>query len=203
MTITTPDTDTTRRRVWVGCLACYNDGRLVGIWIDADQAADLTGRELHRRAGSEWDVRDRNTGYGPHEELWCLDVEGFPGSLNHEMDPSTATLYDQVLQEAQEAGYPADAVAGFYDAISEPFPTEWDLPTENRFSDAYQGTWSSVRAYAEEILLDETLDATLEPLDEETRAWVRSHFDVDSYAREIDQDLTTVDTSDGVYIFTI
>ena len=31
---TRTNTDTTPR-AWIGCLACYNDGRLVGDWVDA------------------------------------------------------------------------------------------------------------------------------------------------------------------------
>jgi hypothetical protein len=27
-------------RAWVGCLACYNDGRLVGSWMDGEEAGD-------------------------------------------------------------------------------------------------------------------------------------------------------------------
>ena len=27
-------------RVWIGCLACYNEGNLVGDWFDADVADD-------------------------------------------------------------------------------------------------------------------------------------------------------------------
>ena len=41
MTITTPTTDTTPR-AWIGCLACYNEGRLVGDWYDAINAAEVT-----------------------------------------------------------------------------------------------------------------------------------------------------------------
>lgn len=40
-TMTTTSTDTTPR-VWVGCLACYNAGRLVGDWHDASDADEVT-----------------------------------------------------------------------------------------------------------------------------------------------------------------
>ena len=41
MTTTPPTTDTTPR-VWIGCLACYNEGRLVGDWYDAITADEIT-----------------------------------------------------------------------------------------------------------------------------------------------------------------
>lgn len=46
-TITTTDTTP---RVWIGCLACYNTGRLVGDWHDAIGAADVTTTDVHGRA---------------------------------------------------------------------------------------------------------------------------------------------------------
>ena len=35
-----------RPRVWVGCLGCYNAGRLVGRWVDAEDAADLSPEDV-------------------------------------------------------------------------------------------------------------------------------------------------------------
>lgn len=40
MTTTTTDAP----RAWIGCLGCYNDGRLVGEWMDADDAENLPER---------------------------------------------------------------------------------------------------------------------------------------------------------------
>lgn len=54
-----------RPRVWAGCIACYNGGRFVDEWIDAEDPAEVTPEDLHSLP----------TG---HQELWCLDIEGFP-----------------------------------------------------------------------------------------------------------------------------
>lgn len=32
----------TTPRAWIGCLACYNEGRLVGDWFDAVTADEVT-----------------------------------------------------------------------------------------------------------------------------------------------------------------
>lgn len=72
-TITTTDTTP---RVWIGCLACYNAGRLVGDWHDASDAEEVSTADVHGRASS-------------HEELWCFDIENIP--VRREMSPSTSS----------------------------------------------------------------------------------------------------------------
>ena len=54
----------TTPRVWPACLNCYNNGRLVGQWVDCADAAYVTLEQLHEGAG------------GPDEgceEIWCVD----------------------------------------------------------------------------------------------------------------------------------
>lgn len=56
-------------KVWIGCLACYNSGYLVGDWFDAVDADETTLADVHRGSGRP---------YAACEELWCFD---------HELDP--------------------------------------------------------------------------------------------------------------------
>jgi hypothetical protein len=58
-------------RVWVGCIACYNDGELVGQWLDAHEAVD-------------WSCPN----HADHEEFWCYDQE-IPG-VDGEISPQEA-----------------------------------------------------------------------------------------------------------------
>jgi hypothetical protein len=46
-TESTSTTDTVR--AWVGCLGCYNNGNLVGEWIDGTECADLVEAGLTYR----------------------------------------------------------------------------------------------------------------------------------------------------------
>lgn len=64
---------TTTPRVWVACLACYVDGRLVGKWADAVDADALWADIAEVLAHGETDP------YGPHEEHAFHDFEGFAG----------------------------------------------------------------------------------------------------------------------------
>ena len=75
---------TVRLSVWIGCLSCYNSGRLVGEWCEAEDAGyvtpdDLRGTPTH------------------HEKLWCFDHEGFPAGTS-EISPRTE-LYSEVGRE--------------------------------------------------------------------------------------------------------
>ena len=70
MTTTHPRPAVDEPRVWIGCLACYNEGRLRGDWFSAAEAADILvpsgcrmgicyGCVLPLRSGA---VRDMRTG---------------------------------------------------------------------------------------------------------------------------------------------
>lgn len=61
-------TDTTPR-VWPASLNCYNNGGLVGQWVDCTDAADVTLHQRHAGAGSL---------PAGCEEIWCLDAENIP-----------------------------------------------------------------------------------------------------------------------------
>jgi antirestriction protein len=69
-------------RVWVGCLACYNGGRLNGEWLDA---ADAETFDCVR---------------SDHEEMWCLTSEGMP--VSSEMSPATAVRWAELVDAADD-----------------------------------------------------------------------------------------------------
>lgn len=54
-------TTTTDPAVWIGCLACYNAGRLTGDWYQATEADEVTPARLHGGVSTT------------HEELWVMD----------------------------------------------------------------------------------------------------------------------------------
>ncbi|MEV3858455.1 antirestriction protein ArdA [Streptomyces sp. NPDC050095] len=76
-------------RVWIGCLACYNAGRLVGDWYDGVTADLVTPQDLHGRQTS-------------HEELWVMDHDGFCGALEGECSPSAATEIAEALADLSD-----------------------------------------------------------------------------------------------------
>lgn len=76
------------RQVWVGCLACYNEGRLNGNWLDPED-------------GAEWGC-SRGTPDDPHEETWVMDHEMFGSSLKGECSPSEALSIHEALTRVEE-----------------------------------------------------------------------------------------------------
>lgn len=118
--------ETATPRAWVGCLACYNTGRLVGDWVDGIDAGDFVPC----------------TGRG-HEEWWVFDFEGYLGALSVECSPVEAQRIAEALQATEE--YPPAAVAAW---IANGCDDLDDL------ADAYLGEWDSLEAYAEQWLED-------------------------------------------------
>ena len=96
-------------RVWIGCLACYNAGRLVGKWVDAIEAGDKTPADIHDNATTLLSLESRDGG-SPHEELWCMDHENFGGLLTGECSPMTAQEIAEVIEKLYEEmpGYEED-----------------------------------------------------------------------------------------------
>lgn len=83
-------------RVWVACLACYNEGRLVGEWFDAIDAPQ-TMEDWVERMPSTAPVGEHSAHvrYG-HEELWCLDIDNSP--VDGEMSPMDAAHYAGLIE---------------------------------------------------------------------------------------------------------
>ena len=130
MTTTSSATDTTPR-AWIGCLACYNEGRLVGDWFDAATADEVTLADVHEGSGP---------GYAECEELWCF-VRG-------EMDPLTAAAWGRCLAEVDEHLRPA--LCAWVESGDYVAEGTGDLPSISDFEERYRGAWDSFREYAEQ-----------------------------------------------------
>lgn len=180
-TVSTPSNTAQTPSVWLGCMAHYNSGYLVGDWYDAAEASTVTVAELHR-----------GTGLNPAgcEELWCYDTEFM--LVDREMSPYEAQQQAEALLSVDEHLRPAlRAWAASGDYVAE---GTGDLPSASDFQDRYCGHWDSFEEYAAD-LVDST--GFLNGVPEE----VARHFDWKSHARELAFDYTTCDASTGVYIF--
>jgi len=91
------ETTTTTPEVWIGCLASYNEGRLIGEWVeiptDANDLRDEITRILAGTGGEEW---------------YAGDIQGVPSYLR--------TDYPQVEQLTEYAAALEQAVANGLDA---------------------------------------------------------------------------------------
>ncbi|MEU3050161.1 antirestriction protein ArdA [Streptomyces sp. NPDC006984] len=108
-------------RAWIGCLECYNNGRLTGDWYDADVAGLVTPEDLHGRPTS-------------HEELWVFDHENFHGVLDGEHSPHEAAEIAEVLADLSEDE--TGAFAAWVDTFGEQSSrTRW----VEKFREDYRG----------------------------------------------------------------
>lgn len=181
MTTITPSATDTTPRVWIGCLACYNEGRLVGDWFDAATADEIT----------TYDVHGAHSRADSHDELWVFDHENIP--VHGEMDPITAAAWGRCLAEVDEHLRPALSVwveSGDYVAES-----TGDLPSISDFEERYQGHWDTFAEYAENLADDIGL---LADVPEE----IARYFDWRSWTRDLAMDYSVHDNPvGGVFVF--
>lgn len=170
---------TTEPAAWIGCLSCYNSGRLVGDWHPAITAGDVTTDQIH----------GRTIAAGTHEELWVLDHEGLP--IKGECSPADAQRFAEVLAEVDKWQRPAFLAwwaSGDYIADGD------DLPCVGDFEERYAGEWDSFTDYAAE-LFDECGYGSEMP------EHLAPYFDMAAWARDLAYDYTTEDAPGGVYVF--
>lgn len=175
------DTMTITPRVWIGCLADFNEGELVGHWYDAVDAADVLPADLH---GVPTD----------HEEMLVFDTEGMPVIPGvGELDPYHASLWGKAIEAIDPQWRAA------YNAYIE---DQWvkdpqDAPSEQEFFEVFEGKFESFEDYADVLVTDSGM--LIGVPDEVSR-----YFSVEDFARDLEQDYTTIDTGTpdfGVWVY--
>lgn len=165
--------------VYIASLTDYTNGRLHGVWIDADQPAeDIQGEIDIMLAKSYWQ---------PAEEWAIHDYEAFePFTLAEYEDLNIVSVVARGIAEHGRAFAHWASLVGTDDHMLD------------QFEDAYRGRWPRLKDYAEEFLdgMDglnvEAIPAWLQP-------YVR--IDIDQFARDLETDLLTSADSDGVHVF--
>lgn len=198
-------TETTTPQVWIGCLACYNAGRLVGRWVDADEAGDVTSETLHEVAANLAGTDPNEPAdLGAHDELWVFDHQGFGGVLGGVLDaecsPAEAQRWAELIEACDEK---PEALAAWLDHIGRAYvPEDVDQAAEH-FREAYQGEWDSLADYAEELAQYTARERETRELMTEGR-WPFSCIDWECAGRELEVggDVFTVEApGGGVYVF--
>lgn len=172
-------------RVWIGCLAHYNAGYLIGDWFDAETADEVTLADVHEASGRP---------YTACEELWCLDHEYLP--VRGELSPYQASLWGKRLAEVDEHQRPA--LRAWVESGSYVAEGDTDLPVLIDFEDRFCGHWGSFREYAEDWADQTGL----------TAGWpddAQRYFNWDSWVRDLAYEYSIVDAPAdqgyGVFIF--
>jgi antirestriction protein len=169
----TPKTAVTPR-IYVACLAAYNNGVLYGRWIDIDQDADDIHAEIQAMLAASPE---------PGAEEWRIDDFDGLGSYRlseYESIENVAAIGKLIAEHGTLAGEVLTHVSGVDEA-------------REMLDEQYQGAFDSLTAWAEQ-LMDDTgqLNALPENL--------RNYFDYEAFARdaELGGDIVAIETSDGL-----
>lgn len=168
--------------VWLGCLSCYNAGRLAGHWFPCDMVEEVTLADVH---GCVEHV-------GPDcEEVLALDTEYLPDGVG-EIDQVSAAAWGELFAEIGEDRWLE--LLAWYESCS-PSLDAHDVPTAEEFNDAALGCWDSFREFIESWADDCGMFHQW-PEDAVT------YFDWDKYERDCRYDFTVVDSPNtGVFVF--
>lgn len=168
-------------RIYVACLAAYNNGTLHGRWIDADQSPDDIRAEITEMLAASPE---------PTAEEWAIhDYEGF-GEIR--LSEWESLVRVSALGSLIDAHGPAFSI--WYMA-QDAYPLE-EEELEEKFHEQWEGVHDSESSFAD-YLLDQT--GQLSQLPE----WARTYFDFESYARDLrlGGDYSFVSHNSQVYVF--
>ena len=122
-------------RVWIGCLAAYNDGRLYGRWEDVPTDPDDL-RETIAKVLKGSPVPNA-------EEYFFADNENIPGPMSREEWPNIENLC--ALVSNLEDAWNEDAFRAYMSGPAE----EYGDPTGEDWSDHYEGEHDSEAEWAQ------------------------------------------------------
>jgi len=164
------------QRIWIGCLAAYNAGKLHGEWFDVTGAGE---DEVHENAAKVL----RESPIPNAEEAYIADTEGFDGFFDGE--PSVhqvitaleliSALTDDDIDLAHWAAY-SSIVGSEYADI-------------DGFNDAFAGVWDSELDYAYEMA-----DEFISDADDSILA---RYFDYEAFRRDLFMTDVTRDDDTG------
>jgi antirestriction protein len=170
-------------RIYVACLAAYNNGTLHGRWIDADQDSDSINEEIQEMLAE--------SPIPGAEEYAIHDYEGF-GELR--IEEYSSIEYVSVVAQAMAEH---DGAMAAWLANDRPHTAEEAENYIGQFEDAYLGEWSNLEEYADDYLEQTGAHKALEDFSASVRV------DVAGFARdlELSGDVWTASSPEGVYVF--
>ena len=172
--MTTTTTSTATPKAWVGCLGCYNNGSLIGKWLDGESCADLEGAGLAKIETHGDYTAPRCVRCGG-DEFWVMDHEGYGDLLGGECSALEAQGVALAIAAIEDEGLDIVAVAAYAANMSLDLAVfdEW----KDDYEDAYIGEYK-IEDYAVQFVEDCGL---LQGVADS----VASYFDYESYGRDL------------------
>lgn len=153
-------------KVWVGCMACYNAGRLNGEWLPAAEA-------------TSWNCADPQ-----HDECWVFDTDSDSKLISGEMAPAEAQQLAEAVAECvawcEAEHYPFEAFEAYLD--NQHLTTANWLESRDSFTQSFMGEWADLEAYADELAHEAGLCQCMT-----NKLWNGAcYFDTEAFARDLD-----------------
>lgn len=187
-------TTTVTPKVWIGCLASYNAGRLIGEWTEA---SDLdTMLECQKRVAAQAVAAAKDAGEWPvyftePEEFFLADNEGFGGYIGE------YTPLDRVAALAEAIEERGEAFLAFL-AVTDQVEGEDVADLVERFQERFCGEFDSLKDYAYDYVencgwggFEAQVEVPSGPFGEtERRSITDLPLDWDQIRRELEMDFT-------------
>lgn len=194
-------------RIYVACLASYNNGVLYGQWIDLDDADTVREHIAAMLRGSRFPnvtvpcpycigedlatdgaspcTHCGGAGHVSSAEEWAVHDYDLPHGIKTQGEHPDPDALCELVELVEEHG----------DAFAKWVEYGHDVDAD-AFRDAYVGEFNSVHQWAEQWL-DETCHF------ENVPDHIRNYFDFEAWARDavMGGDFWTVDGSEGVHVF--
>lgn len=168
-------------KIYVACLAAYNNGFLHGAWIDCE------GKDAIEIEAEVHEMLKRSP--EPDAEEWAIhDFEGF-GDYKVEEWTSFNEIAE-LVEAVNDSSYKLDLITGVMSHMCCSAPDAISYIEDN-----FHGEFDNLKAYAWDWL-ESSGDWDLIP------KHLQYYFDIESYARDLDLngDIISIDSSKGVYI---
>ena len=166
-------------KIYVACLAAYNNGILHGQWIEASSDVDELQKGVDKVLQSS---------PAPDAEEYAIhDYDDFPNLGEYPGLERIAEVTEMIEFDEFDVAT-VKAVIAYAD----------DIDSAQKMLDDNHGVHDSFQEYADE-LADEMIAAHI-PYCENTRQFFYNFFDYEKYARDIKHNYTVIDVPDGVFV---
>ena len=127
---------------WVGCLGCYNSGRLIGKWLEGEAIGDTVAAGL-ATLETVGDYTAPRCVRCFADEFMVFDHEGMLGLIEGECSPSEAAEAAATIEEMEREGIDLEAAAAF---IADRHGV-WSIED---FQDSYAGEFDTMEEFAQD-----------------------------------------------------
>jgi antirestriction protein len=163
-------------KIYVACLAAYNNGQLHGSWIEVSTDVEEMQKGINKVLQS--------SPQPAAEEHAIHDYDDFPNLGEY----PTLEKIAEVAELIESSDYDVDTVKAVIDYAD-------DIEGAQKMLDDNHGVWDSFQEYADD-LADEMMGCH----NCKGGEWLHNYFDYEKYARDIEQNYAVIDVPSGVFV---